>query len=285
MGPRVGVAGSAAVPRWMVDDPDDPRIADFVGLRDRELRTRAVAADPRPSMVVAEGDPVVARAARAGLRLRAVLVDATRDAPLPDCVGDEVDVFAAGPEVLVRITGLAVHRGSLGLFDRPTPRAPTDVLADARRILVCERVVNPVNLGVIVRSAAGLGMDGLLLDRSSVDPYYRRASRVSMGEVFDLPHARLDRFPDGLAPLEEAGFRTVALTPAPDAVPIDELEVAPEDRLALVLGSEGPGLSAATMARCDVRVRIPLAGRVDSLNVGAAAAIACYELGIRRAAR
>lgn len=263
----------------MVTDPDDPRIADFVGLRDRELRTRATSADPRPAMVVAEGDPVVERAARAGLRLRAVLVDATREAPLPACVDDDTDVFAAGPEVLRRITGLGVHRGSLGLFDRPPPRSATDVLAGARRVLVCERVVNPVNLGVIVRSAAGLGIDALLLDRSSVDPYYRRASRVSMGEVFDLPHARLERFPDGLAPVESAGFRTVALTPAPDAVPLEAVRPAPDERVALVVGSEGPGLSAATMARCDVRARIPLAGRVDSLNVGAAAAIACYVVG------
>lgn len=267
----------------VIDDPDDGRIADFVGLRDRDLRLRERATsggpDPQEAVFVAEGDPVVARAVRAGYELRSLLVDATRTKPLDDgLLAAGPTVYGATPEVLYRITGLGVHRGCIGVFARRPLPSVDAVLADARRVLVMERVVNPINLGVIARSAVGLGMDAMILDDASVDPLYRRASRVAMGEVFDLPYARAGRFPDGLDPLVDAGFTLVALTPGDDAVDLDQRSFAGDERVALVLGSEGPGLTDATAARCDVRVRIPLAGRVDSLNVGAAAAIACYAV-------
>src|SRR5690606_32212286 len=132
---------------------------------------------------VAEGDIVVERAVRAGYRLRSVLVDATRPKPLPTVVPDDATVFAAGPEVIRRITGMGVHRGMMAVLDRRPVPAPAEVLADATRIVVLEGVVNPTNLGIIARSAVGLGADALLLDPTSVDPLYRRASRVAMGEV------------------------------------------------------------------------------------------------------
>ena len=158
------------------------------------------------------------------------------------------------------------------------------MLGAARRVVVAEGVVNPTNMGVILRSAAALGVDALLLDPASCDPLYRRANRASMGLGFALPHARLASLPDGLAPLREAGFTVVALTPAPDAVDLHAWADAlgPEERVAMVLGSEGPGLTAATEAAADVRARIPLAVGVDSLNVGVAAGIACYVLGRAR---
>lgn len=267
----------------VVVDPSDPRVAAFVGLRDRDLRLRARATaasdDPQEAVFVAEGDPVVQRAVRAGYRLVTLLVDATRTRPLPEGVREAAgEVFGAGPAVLERITGLGVHRGCLGVFARREPPSLDEVIAGARRLLVLERVVNPINLGVIARSAVGLGMDAMVLDEASVDPLYRRASRVAMGEVFDFPWTRVRRFPEGLDALREAGFTLCALTPAPDAVPIDELRFAPDERVALLLGSEGPGLTDETMAACDVRVVIPLSGRVDSLNVGAAAAIAFYAI-------
>lgn len=267
----------------MVTDPSDERIAPFVGLRDRDLRLRARATsasdDPQLAVFVAEGDPVVQRAVRAGYRLVTLLVDATRTQPLPDGVdGAAAQVFGAGPAVLERITGMGVHRGCLGVFERRELPSVDEVIAGARRLLVMEQVVNPINLGVIVRSAVGLGLDAMVLDEASVDPLYRRASRVAMGEVFDFPYARVKRFPDGLDVLHEAGFVTCALTPAPDAVPIDSLRFEPDQKVALLLGSEGPGLTDATMSSCDHRVVIPLSGRVDSLNVGAAAAIACYAI-------
>ncbi|MFN8019853.1 MAG: RNA methyltransferase [Acidimicrobiales bacterium] len=263
-----------------IEDPADPRIEEFLGLRDHELRRRREApGGDMAGVFIAEGDLVLERAVRAGYRLRSVLVDATRTLPLPDVVGPEVPVYAASEAVVLRITGMAMHRGLIASLDRGPDRPLAEVLAGATRIVVLENVNNPTNLGVIARSAMGLGADALVLDPSCCDPLYRRASRVSMGEVFALPWARAGRFPAGLAPIVDAGFSLLALTPDPAAEAIDDVVLAPDDKVALVLGAEGPGLTDETMAQVDRRVRIPLHGGVDSLNVGAAAAIACYVLG------
>ena len=196
---------------------------------------------------MAEGDSVVVRVVRAGYRLVSLLVDATRTQPLPpELEGLDAIVLGAGPEVLRRITGLGVHRGCLGVLERRPLPAVADILDGCRRLLVLESVVNPVNLGVICRSAVGLGMDALLLDDASVDPLYRRASRVAMGEVFDFPYTRAGRFPDGLAPVRDAGFTLVALTPADDATPIDELRLGADERVA-----SGARLGRAGPHRCD----------------------------------
>jgi tRNA G18 (ribose-2'-O)-methylase SpoU len=281
-----------------IDDPGDPRIAHFVGLRDRELARPAPTGEP--GVFIAEGDVVAERAISAGYRLRAVLVDATRTDPLPVGIGPEVPVYAAAPPVLQRITGLGVHRGLLGCFDRRPARSADDLLADARRVVVLERVSNPTNLGVILRSAAGLGMDAALLDPTCSDPLYRRTSRVAMGEGYAFPWAWTARLPGGLDVVRERGFRLVALTPDAGAVPIDRLGIdGPDDRtddrtddgtedrtdarVALLLGAEGPGLSAETLDAADVRAGIPMRGGVDSLNVGVAAGIAFWVLGRRRA--
>jgi tRNA G18 (ribose-2'-O)-methylase SpoU len=269
--------------RTPVDDPDDPRIAEFVGLRDRELAgSRELGRRaPASGLFVAEGDVVVARALRAGYRLRAALVDATRAEPVPAEVPADATVYAAAPAVLRRVTGLGVHRGMLASFDRrPVPPA-AEVLASARRVVVLERVSNPTNLGVIVRSAAGLGIDAVLLDPTCTDPLYRRVARVAMGEGYAFPWAWLPRLPGGLEPVREAGFRLLALTPDPEAVPIDRVQVGEGERVALLFGAEGPGLSAGTLAAADERVGIPMRGGVDSLNVGVAAGIACWVLGLR----
>ena len=279
--PRRG--GDDPVVRSPVDDPDDPRIADFVGLRDRELagprvRGRRAVAN---GMFVAEGDVVVERALRAGYRLRAALVDATRADPLPPGMPADAEVFAASPAVLRRITGLGIHRGMLATFDR-RPVAPVDeLLADARRVVVLERVSNPTNLGVIIRTAAGLGFDAVLLDPTCTDPLYRRVARVAMGEGYAFSWAWLPRLPGGLDLVRAAGFRLLALTPAAGARPLDEVRLAEEERVALLFGAEGPGLSAQTLAAADERVGIAMQGGVDSLNVGVAAGIACWVLGRR----
>jgi tRNA G18 (ribose-2'-O)-methylase SpoU len=270
---------------WIpVDDPADERIEEFIGLRDADLRRRREAAGgDLAGIFIAEGDIVVERALRAGYRLRSLLVDATRTSPLPDGL-PAVPVYAAGPALVLRITGMAMHRGCIASFDRrPVPSA-AEVLAGATRVVVLENLNNPTNLGVIARSAVGLGADALILDPSCCDPLYRRASRVAMGEVFGLPYAYTERFPAGLGVVTDAGFSLVALTPDPSAEPIDDLAFAPDEKVALVLGAEGPGLTDATMARVGRRVRIPIHGGVDSLNVGAAAAIACYVLGRGRPA-
>ncbi len=269
--------------RLPVDDPDDPRIAEFVGLRDRELAGRPARGrrSPADGVFIAEGDVVVARALRAGFALRAALVDATRRDPLPDGIDPEAAVYAASPAVLRRITGLGVHRGMLASFDRRPVPPPADVLAAARRVVVLERVSNPTNLGVIVRSAAGLGIDAVLVDPTCTDPLYRRVSRVAMGEGYAVPWAWLPRLPDGLDEVRAAGFRLLALTPDPGATPLDRVRVPDGERVALLFGAEGSGLSAATLAAADERVGIPMRGGVDSLNVGVAVGIACWVLGRR----
>ena len=273
----IGGVLTAAIP---VDDPADPRIEEFLGLRDHELRRRRESpGGDLAGIFIAEGDLVVERAVRAGYRLRSVLVDATRTLPLPAAVRADVPVYAAGEEVVLRITGMAMHRGLIASLDRGPDRDVDEVLAGATRAVVLENVNNPTNLGVIARSAMGLGADALLLDPSCCDPLYRRASRVAMGEVFALPWARTERFPDGIDQVTGAGFSLLALTPDPAAEPIDDVVLAPDEKVALVLGAEGPGLTEETMARVGRRVRIPLHGGVDSLNVGDPAAIACYVLG------
>src|SRR5262245_12939943 len=282
------------VDRLPVEDPGDPRVAVFVGLRDRELAREA--GSGAPGVFIAEGDVVVERALRAGFRARALLVDATRPQPLPPGVPVGTPVYAAAPPVLARITGLGVHRGVLGCFERRPPPDAAGVIAAARRLVVLERVANPTNLGVVIRSAAGLGMDGVLLDPTCSDPFYRRTARVAMGEGYAFPWAWIPRLPVGLAALRAAGFRLVALIPDSDAVPIDEIELGTGDgdrdtndaedgdRIALLFGAEGPGLSEATLAAADLRAGIPMRGGVDSLNVGVAAGIAFWVLG-RRAFR
>lgn len=283
------------VDRLPVEDPGDPRVAVFVGLRDRELARQA--GSGAPGVFIAEGDVVVERALRAGFRARALLVDAARVQPLPPGVPAGTPVYAAAPPVLARITGLGVHRGILGCFERRPPPDAAGVIAAARRLVVLERVSNPTNLGVVIRSAAGLGMDGVLLDPTCSDPFYRRTARVAMGEGYAFPWAWIPRLPAGLAALRAAGFRLVALTPDPGAVPIDEVGTGDGngdgddgddgdggDRIALLFGAEGPGLSDATLAAADVRAGIPMRGGVDSLNVGVAAGIAFWVLG-RRAFR
>ncbi|HET6834032.1 MAG TPA: RNA methyltransferase [Acidimicrobiales bacterium] len=268
---------------WVpIDDPRDPRIAHFVGLRDRDLARRVPLGEP--GVFIAEGDIVAERAVRAGYELRAVLVDATRTDPLPRGVDAEVPIYAAAPAVLQRITGLGVHRGVLACFDRRPTLPAAEVLAAARRVVVLERVSNPTNLGVILRSAAGLGMDAVLLDPTCSDPLYRRTSRVAMGEGYGFPWAWIPRLPGGLDVLRAHGFRLVALTPEDGAVPLDELALdgaddLVADRVALLFGAEGPGLSPETLAAADVRAGIPMRGGVDSLNVGVAAGIAFWVLG------
>ncbi|MEM7341192.1 MAG: RNA methyltransferase [Actinomycetota bacterium] len=265
--------------RIRVDDPLDRQIEVFQGLRDHVLRRRRE--EPGGDMdgvFVAEGDLVVERAVAAGYRLLSVLVDGRRTRELPACVTDDIPVYAAGPEVLQRITGYHLHRGMLACFARrPVPHAP-EVIAAATTMVVIEGVNNPTNLGVILRCAAGLGVDAFLLDPTCCDPLYRRSGRVSMGEAFALPYARLDPFPDGLAPLRRADVRLLALTPAADADDIGRLALEPDEPVALLLGAEGPGLTAETLGAADRRLQIPMSGAVDSINVGSAAAVAFYAV-------
>jgi tRNA G18 (ribose-2'-O)-methylase SpoU len=262
-----------------IDDPADPRLADYVGLTDSVRRTKH---EPAAGFFLAEGQLVMRRAALAGCSPRSLLVAPNRlDDLLPELRSLDCPIYVASLEVLHAVTGFHVHRGALGSFGRPAARTAADVLAGAHRVVVLEEVNSPTNLGAIFRSAAGLGMDAVLLSPTCCDPLYRRAVRVSMGEVLAVPYAYLSQWPAGLTTIRQAGFRVIALTPAPDAVSLDALPVGADDRVAVLLGAEGPGLSSDAQAESDVRVRIPMAAGVDSLNVGAAAAVACWALGRR----
>jgi tRNA G18 (ribose-2'-O)-methylase SpoU len=262
-----------------IDDPADPRLADYVGLTDTVRRVRH---EPAAGFFLAEGQLVMRRAAQAGCPPRSLLLAPNRvEDLLPELTTLDCPVYVASADVLLAVTGFHVHRGALGSFGRRPLPTPTDVLAAARRILVLEEVNSPTNLGALFRSAAGLGMDAVLLSPTCCDPLYRRAVRVSMGEVLAVPYAYLPQWPTGLATVREAGFQVLALTPAPDATPLDRVAVGDDDRIAVLLGAEGPGLTDAALAASDLRVRIPMAAGVDSLNVAAAAAVACWALGRR----
>lgn len=277
------------MPELAVDDPADPHLVEYAALRDHELRRlRESPGGDLAGVFVADGDAVVARAVAAGHRLRSVFVDAARPRPLPEPVvaaarAAGAPVLRAGPAAVEAVSGRRRYRECLASFDRsPLPPAG-DVVAAARGLVALEGVVNPNNVGVITRSAVALGADGLLVDPTSCDPLYRRASRVSMGACFSLPHCRVGSFPGGLDVARRAGFAVVALTPAPTAVPLVEVPLTRGQRVVLVLGAEGEGLSRATLDAADHRARVPLRPGIDSLNVGAAAAVACYQLFTRRA--
>ncbi|MGI5244226.1 TrmH family RNA methyltransferase [Dactylosporangium sp. CA-139066] len=258
-----------------ISDGNDERIADYRALTDVELRTRW---EPPNGLFIAEGELVLRRALRAGYRLRSVLIDAKRVSQLADLPLAEAPVYAADQATLEAITGFHVHRGVLASFHRKPERTAGSILESARRIAILEDLNNHTNLGAVFRSAAALGMDAVLLSPSCADPLYRRSVRVSMGEVFAVPYARLSPWPDALDQVRQAGFALLALTPSADALPIQRLSADQRTRSALMLGAEGPGLSNKALQASDTPVVIPMHRGVDSLNVANAAAVAFWEL-------
>ena len=266
-----------------VDDPADPRLADYVGLNDAGLR-RAVEAPGTHGhgLFIAEGAFVIRRLLASRYRVRSVLVTAAKLATLADVLeAADVPVYVAPLAVLRAVAGFDLHRGAVASAERqPTPSV-AEVAAGARTLALLEGLNDHENLGAVARSAHALGIDGLVIDRSCADPLYRRSVRVSMGEILFLPYARAGDWPAALATIRAAGFRLVALTPARDAAPMADVQLQPNDRVAVMLGAEDLGLASSTLAAADLRVRIPLASGVDSLNVGHAAAIAFYCFGRR----
>ncbi|MET0326593.1 MAG: RNA methyltransferase [Ilumatobacteraceae bacterium] len=256
-----------------VADPADPRLADYVELTDAAARRHR----ERDELFVAEGVTAIERLLGSGHHIRSVVVTPTALARLAGRL-DSVDapVYLVSKAVLAAAVGFNLHRGAIAAADRRPLPSIADAVQGARRIAVLEGLNDPENLGAIARSARALGVDALVLDPTCIDPYYRRTVRVSMGEVLYLPVARAASWPGDLDVLAAAGVETWALTPDPSAEPIWALDVPP--RVALMLGAEGPGLSAAALARADRRVRIPIAADVDSLNVGHAAAVAFAAL-------
>jgi tRNA G18 (ribose-2'-O)-methylase SpoU len=272
-----------------VDKPDDTRLADYTRLTDASLRTHFEA---EHGLFIAEGTKVITRAVAAGYPVRSLLLGKSRLADLPALA--EAASAAASPaatpstvyvvpdEVAESLTGYRVHRGALASLARKPLPAARAVIADARRIVVLEDLVDHGNVGAIFRCAAALGVDAVLLSPRCADPLYRRSVKVSMGAVFAIPYARMTDWYDGLAELKSGGFQILALTPDERAVPITNALRGAEN-VALLLGTEGDGLSRRWLDEADEAVRIPMnpaarAAGVDSLNVVAAAAIACHLL-------
>ena len=262
-----------------VTDPRDERLADYFRLTDVALRRKL---DTERGLYLAESDKVIRRALGAGHRARSYLMGQRWVDELGDLVAaaeaDGVPVYVGSDDVITAMTGFHLHRGAIASMHRPPPRALAEVLAGARRVVVLEDVVDHTNVGAIFRSAAALGVDAVLVTPRCADPLYRRSIRVSMGTVFQVPWARIDPWPGGGAELAAAGFTVAAFALDDAAIPLDELATRPPERLALVLGTEGDGLRRRTVAACDLVVRIPMAGGVDSLNVAAASAVAMWAL-------
>jgi tRNA G18 (ribose-2'-O)-methylase SpoU len=261
-----------------VPDATDPRLADYASLTDVRLRRSLEAAQ---GLFIAEGEKVIRRAIAAGYPVRSLLVAEDKLTTIADlaaeCLAPLYVLPAAAAE---QLTGYRVHRGALASMHRlPLPPVAA-VLAGASRIVVLEDIVDHANVGAVFRCVAALGFDGVVLAPRCADPLYRRAVKVSMGAVLAVPYARMDDWRGGLAGLKAAGFRLLALTPDPAATPIGTAcrGLAAADKLALLIGTEGGGLSARWLQAADEAVRIPMSRAVDSLNVASAAAIACYVL-------
>lgn len=256
-----------------VDSATDPRLADYRDLRDVQLRKQL---ETEHGLFLAEGEKVVRRAVEAGFAPRSFLMAERWLDGLDDVLATtDAPCFVVSEALAEEVTGFHVHRGALASLERrPLPDLAT-VLEGARSVLVLENLVDHTNVGAIFRSGAAMGFDGVLLSPRCADPLYRRSIKVAMGAVFTLPWTRLDDWYDAFPTLSAAGFTTVALTLADDALPVEEA-VAGLDKVALVLGSEGPGLSAHWQRAADRRAIIPMAAGIDSLNVAAASAVACY---------
>lgn len=249
----------------------------YARLSEVQLLNRAA---PEDGLFIAESPNVITRALDAGCEPVSFLmerkhVEGKGRELLARCEG--IPVYAAELSVLVQLTGFPLTRGMLCAMRRPKLPTVEAVCADARRVAVLENVMNPTNIGAIFRSAAALNMDAVLLTNAGSDPLYRRAVRVSMGTVFQIPWTFLGD--DWQAQLRALGFKTAAMALREDSVRPDDPRLAAEEKLAIVLGTEGDGLASTTIADCDYTVRIPMAHGVDSLNVAAASAVAFYELG------
>jgi tRNA G18 (ribose-2'-O)-methylase SpoU len=256
-----------------VHDRDDPHLADYRDLRDVELRRSLEAAE---GLFIAEGEKVVRRAVEAGFEPRSFLMARRWIEGLGDVLErTEAPCYVVTEDLAEQVTGFHVHRGALAaLRRRPLPPLE-EVLVGARTVVVLEDVVDHTNVGAVFRSAAALGADAVLLSPRCADPLYRRSVKVAMGTVFSLPWTRLEEWYDALPDLGGRGFTTVALTPAADSVAVEEA-VGGLERVALVVGTEGHGLSDRWLTAADVRAVIPMTAGIDSLNVAAATAVACY---------
>ena len=262
----------------------DPELDVYARLTEAQLLNRF---EPKKGMFIAESPKVIDRARDAGCIPVSCLMEHKHiEGQAKDIIArcGDIPVYTAEFDILTQLTGFKLTRGVLCAMYRPPLRTVEEVCANARRIAVLEDIMNPTNLGAIFRSAAALNMDAVLLTPGCSDPLYRRSVRVSMGTVFQIPWAHFDGEPSewparGMAQLREMGFKTAAMALRDDCVNINDPKLMAEDKLAIVLGTEGDGLANSTIADCDYTVKIPMSHGVDSLNVAAASAVAFWQLG------
>ena len=267
-----------------ITDFHAPELDPYARLTQNQLRCRL---EPEKGIFIAESPKVISRALDAGYEPVSLLMERRQiTGPAAEILtrcGD-APVYTADRELLAGLTGFELTRGVLCAFRRPAPRSAEELCKAARRVAVLEGIVDSTNVGAIFRSAAALNMDAVLINPSCCDPLCRRAVRVSMGTVFQVPWAQLGETPadwpgQGLARLRAMGFKTAAMALSDRSVPIDDEALAAEPKLAIVLGTEGDGLAHATIAACDYTVKIPMSHGADSLNVAAASAVAFWQLG------
>jgi tRNA G18 (ribose-2'-O)-methylase SpoU len=263
------------VPVIQISDLSDPRLGDYSHLTDVALKK---ARGTEHGLYLAESALVLERALDAGHLPRSVLaLGGTVDEAVA-LVGDTVPVFSGPGELLAELTGYVLHRGLIASMHRPALPDPDDLLAHARRIVILENVADPTNVGAIFRSAGAIGADAILVTPRCSDPFYRRAIRVSMGTVLQVPWTRVGDWPATRELLGRHGFHVAALALTTDAVSLRDFDGTSHERLALVLGAEGPGLTDEALAAADTVVQIPMKHGIDSLNVAAASAVAMWAL-------
>lgn len=267
-----------------ITDFHAPELDPYARLTQNQLRNRL---EPEKGIFIAESPKVIDRALDAGYEPVSLLMERRQitgpAAGILSRCGD-APVYTADRELLAALTGFELTRGVLCAFRRPAPRPVEELCRDARRVAVLEGIVDSTNVGAIFRSAAALNMDAVLINPSCCDPLCRRAVRVSMGTVFQVPWGQLGDSPadwpeKGMDVLHALGFKTAAMALSDRSVSIDDEQLAREPKLAIVLGTEGDGLAASTIASCDYTVKIPMSNGVDSLNVAAASAVAFWQLG------
>lgn len=262
-----------------VTDLSDPRLSDFANLTDVALRRRT---EPAGGLYIAESSKVIARALRAGHQPRAILVLEQWLDDVAELLGDsDTPVYVGESDLLEQLTGFNLHRGALASIHRPALPTVAELVKDARRIVILEDIVDHTNVGAIFRSAAALGADAVLITPRCADPLYRRSVRVSMGTVLQVPWTRIPHWPADAAELKDAGFHLAALALNDDSVDLDTFAATAPERVALILGTEGDGLSRSTIDAADTVVKIPMMRGVDSLNVAAASAVGMYMLRAR----
>jgi len=259
-----------------IQDPEDPRLADYAALTDAALRKRYEHAH---GVLIAEGPTPVRALVTSSYPVRSLLVAERRLGSLSDVLArSSAPAYVVTQEVLEAVVRFRLHQGVLACGGRRPPSAIDELLAPAHTVAVLEGLNDHENLGTLFRSARALGIDAVVLGPGCADPLYRRSVRVSMGHVLHVPYARVDGELGPLGALHAAGFTTLALTPDPSARPIETYQRRPGERVAILLGAEGPGLSQATLDRAQHRLRIPMAHEVDSINVAAAGAVAFQAL-------